>query len=611
MKVIKEGIDMSRVKYGLSLFLCLSLAACVNTDHGVTQVDTARTSVGTRAQEDLGQYVARQLTARYADVAVGCDNNSKPAYLCNGVLFRAVNDSLKPPIWDVADKDIARGAVTFAYMRANVKFKSLINGYSHGYIFKPYLQASGKLNPQVRCVFPLGASTDERDEQGCGASSGYPKSGLCRVNGVTSADQWLVHFRDQAGGAAKGQCGFSLTLENSSTVFHDFAVTVAVRVLMGEEAFSQSNELLLSVWPNGKGKELPLEAFFYVADSTTGRESARRDQQDLNTRDGVLIPVIRVTLPQTASSLATFRYSAADQTTPMPPALSAGAMVAANLTARYADTAANCGSDSKPAFLCSGVMIRATGSKPTYHVWENSPASLAKGGVSFSYVRADAPVFRLAYTYTNGYIMKAYEHSESTFKPEVLCFFPTDGDSVNRSGKGCGPHKGSPSSDLCHLNGVTTAQQWWEHYTAHSSGRDGWQCSFDVSGARESLAGPAFHEGIKAMSLIDREPLDKPNEMILAAWQNGVGKTLPLEAFFYMDGSAPGLTDAKRNQQDLFDTHGVVIPVIKLKLPPAENDVATFTYDDADQAVPMPEASNPGASITTDLAARFAMTGKR
>ncbi|MFJ3483625.1 hypothetical protein ACIPL1_09610 [Pseudomonas sp. NPDC090202] len=527
------------------------------------------------------------MTTRYAFSALDCENSTKPGYLCNGVLFRAVNDSVKPPIWDVTDKDIARGAVTFAWMHDGVKFKSLINGYSHGFIFKPYLQAPGRLHPLVRCVFPLAASTNSRDEQGCGASPGYPKSGPCQLNGVSTGEQWLAHFKNEGGGTNAGQCGFSMPSE-TSTDYLSFRMSISARKLVGEQALSQPNELLLSVWPKGKGKELPLEAFFYVADSATGREAAMRDQQDLNTRDGVLIPVIMITLPQTLNDKATFTYNADDQTSPMPLVEDLGDITAASLTARYADTSANCGSNSTPAFLCTGVMLRGTSNNPTYHVWDNSPASIAKGGVSFSYLRTDAPIFRLAYTYNNGYFFNAYFHVSEKLLPEVLCFFPTDGDSYDRADKGCGAKIDRPGSDSCHLSGITTAQQWWEHYTAHTENRDEWQCSFSVEDDRNSLAGPAFFEGIKAMALVGREPADKPNEMILAAWKDGLGKVLPLEAFFYLSGSSEGRTVARRNQTDLYATDGVLLPVIEIQLPKVASEPAGFFYHTEDQGYYMP-----------------------
>lgn len=266
-----------------------------------------------------------------------------------------------------------------------------------------------------------------------------------------------------------------------------------------------------------------------------------------------------------------------------------GRDVARHLTNRYADTQANCGRPTQPSFLCNGIMIRGTASNPTFHVWENSPASIAKGGVSASYLRKDSSFKKLAYGYTNGYILKAYFYASGKIHPEVLCFFPVDAGTSARADRGCGLFPGYPGSDLCHLNGVVTADDWWAHYTAHPSNRHSWQCAFDVSDDRDSLAAPAFAAGIGAMAKMGAESFETQNEFILSAWGNGLGRQLPLEAFFYLSGSPSGLNDAKRNQRDLMTTDNVWMPVIKVTLPQSQGASASFTFSESDQGTNQPK----------------------
>jgi len=76
-----------------------------------------------------------------------------------------------------------------------------------------------------------------------------------------------------------------------------------------------------------------------------------------------------------------------------------GAEVAAELTAQYNDKRADCGAVNRPAFLCSGILFRGTVPSDAYHSWNPSPISQTRGGVSFSYLRADAKFDRLAYGY--------------------------------------------------------------------------------------------------------------------------------------------------------------------------------------------------------------------
>ena len=264
-----------------------------------------------------------------------------------------------------------------------------------------------------------------------------------------------------------------------------------------------------------------------------------------------------------------------------------GQAVARHLTSRYADVRTHCGTDSQPAFLCSGVTIRGTSSNPTYHVWNNSPASIAKGGVSLSYLRADSMFNKLAYGYTNGFIFNAYFYTDNQLNPEVLCFFPVDAGTSSRSDKGCGAYPGVAGSDPCHMQGISTAAQWWAHYTSYPSSRHNHQCGFDVTDARNTLAGPAFAAGIGAMKLMGAESFATQNEFIIAAWADGLGKTLPLEAFFYLSGTN-GLAVAQSNQRDLKATHGRLIPIISIRLSRTATEPATFFYLPADQTETMP-----------------------
>jgi len=102
-----------------------------------------------------------------------------------------------------------------------------------------------------------------------------------------------------------------------------------------------------------------------------------------------------------------------------------GPEVAATLERRYRDTRDNCGSASMPAFLCSGLLIRGGVPSNTFDVWNPSPVSVANGGVSFTYLRSDYKVKRLAYTYDSGFIFyPILSTPEGKEKVEILCFFP-------------------------------------------------------------------------------------------------------------------------------------------------------------------------------------------
>ncbi|MDH0747897.1 halovibrin HvnC [Pseudomonas sp. GD03842] len=266
-----------------------------------------------------------------------------------------------------------------------------------------------------------------------------------------------------------------------------------------------------------------------------------------------------------------------------------GEQVARHLTNRYADTRANCGKDSQPSFLCSGIMLRGTSSNPTYHVWNNSPSAIAKGGVSFVYLRADTDFNRMPFSYNNGFIFETYFHADGKLHPEVLCSFPMDAWTDSRDKAGCGQYPGYAGSDLCHLKGITTAAQWWADYNSHATNRNQSQCGFDVQDGRNTLAGPAFMASVLARgtSYLGNEGYGQNNELVVKVWSDNLGKTLPLEAFFYLYGTA-GLPVAQRNQRDLKQTDGVLIPIISVRLAPTQTGIATFHYIASDQTEPMP-----------------------
>lgn len=271
-------------------------------------------------------------------------------------------------------------------------------------------------------------------------------------------------------------------------------------------------------------------------------------------------------------------------------ALDTGAATAQALQTRYNDTAANCGLASMPAFLCSGVMLRATQYAPTYHVWNPSPASVTSGGVSFSYLRSDAKFNQVPYYMVDGFIVRPWLQATNKFHIQVLCAFPVDGYTDRRSAAGCGPSALYPNdSDLCHLQGIQTAAQWKAHYEsipANAPNRMQHQCAFSVRDSDNNYAANNFYQALAAQrsisSLIQ-------NELRIATWPQDIAADLPVEAFFYLDGSTAGLANAKANQQDFYtQSAGIVVPVIKLKLPRTLADTAQFTYSAGDQAVTTP-----------------------
>lgn len=258
-----------------------------------------------------------------------------------------------------------------------------------------------------------------------------------------------------------------------------------------------------------------------------------------------------------------------------------GQQVQESLQDTYNSTATECNSSS-PAFNCSGITFRGTDHSSSYFAWNPSPASVTSGGVSFSYLRKDSKYDHLAYSYNNGFIIYPDNNKpDDKIALDVLCSFPIDAATDSRSDAGCGSYANQPQGIQCQLQGITTAEGWYDHYVKYNRSHTE-QCGFGLTTDYGNVA-DAFYQTIKSMSLISSESFTDQNELRLATWSQDIPKELPIEAFFYTN--AVGKADAQADQQDFYNqTEGMFVPVIKLTLPATTGDDATFEYIAADQS---------------------------
>jgi hypothetical protein len=259
------------------------------------------------------------------------------------------------------------------------------------------------------------------------------------------------------------------------------------------------------------------------------------------------------------------------------------------MQAFYASTPASCG--PAPAFVCSGILLRTTRPSPSYHTWDHSPNSREKGGVAFSYLRADAPISRLAEGASSGYTLAPRRlRPEGTLGYRVLCAYPTDGDSWTRNAAGCGDNSQTEAVEqFCHEQGVFTAEDWIARYRATpgpEAQRYFAQCAFDVDRERGEEAAKAFHESLRAMTLMPDRPFPW-NEVMLRAWKETRSQELPIQSFFYIPGQWNGLQNAQFDQRDWHETTGKFVPIIEITLP-GNNVEARFVYREEDQAIKAP-----------------------
>lgn len=288
----------------------------------------------------------------------------------------------------------------------------------------------------------------------------------------------------------------------------------------------------------------------------------------------------------TQEGAMTSSSSATESVAPFSAAMT-GAQVAAELEKRYRDTRDNCGSASMPAFLCSGLLVRGTVPSAQFDAWNPSPTSVANGGVSFTYLRSDYKVKRLAYTYDSGFIFyPVLSTPPGKLSIEILCFFPVDGSSNARPNGGCGAHPRFPTaSKSCEQQSpiIDTAAKWEAKYRKDASTGNKYEsmCSFNVRDSANNAAASRFLEGMRGGRLISPEAFNTPNDTKLKTWAQNIPGQLPMEAFFYT--KATGLAGAQLYQRRFRALTGVTIPIISIPLPQTLDQSVTFTFRAADQ----------------------------
>ncbi len=296
-----------------------------------------------------------------------------------------------------------------------------------------------------------------------------------------------------------------------------------------------------------------------------------------------------------------------------------GYLLAHTLNTRYNDTRNNC--DGQAAFYCNGVLARITGGTDRYRAWNPSPGAITRGGISFSYLRRDLNLPRLAWLKERGIIFEAYRSSPSQGGVDipVLCSFPNDGATSNRPSQGgCGPSRSYPvDSRPCAEQSIDTVDKWVAHYRAGGSPGSvqayNHQCALgpDPSAFAISLAARAH--------LVPAE--NKHNELMLRTWAMDIPRQLPIEAIFYMagEGQLGGLAEAQYIQQDYYERvqddggQAVVLPIVKFNLAP-EASATAFSYSAQDQirdstsVLQRPSVKQAVATILQPVDARDALT---
>ncbi len=231
-----------------------------------------------REQMYNGYQVASRIDARYEDTATTC-RDGKSALHCNGVIIRGTGHGTGFKSWNPSPNSVGRDGVSFSVVRRDVGTLNAVG--VEGLIFHELGRPMGH-QVRFRCLYPANAGT-----------SSIPDS--CRATCVSQNISTVAAWTARYGGNPGNSCTFRDTPAE---------VQLNTDVRKGQAWAAGHNELIIGAWPQDIPRQLPIEAFFYQAD--TGLVGARYIQNDFLQETGMFVPIIRVQLGAGAGSKFVF-----------------------------------------------------------------------------------------------------------------------------------------------------------------------------------------------------------------------------------------------------------------------------------------------------------------
>lgn len=277
---------------------------------------------------DDGNATVANLRARYNDGASHCGDANKPPFLCSGILIRVTQRPAAAGafrVWDPSPHSMRAGATSFSYIRSDSRFRSMAWGYNDGLILYPQdSRPAGKDLLMVQCAYSMDGWNWFRDNP-CGTMTYngvvFPHSRSCQSQGISNVQQWQANWNKPAENPAFNQCSFDMRkgVANSAGAFK---LMLQAKVALGAVGFAEQNELLLTTWGAGRGRTLPVQAFFYMptgapgnwpAGVPNGLAAARLNQKEFRADTGIIVPIVRVTAPANSTAHFSFDFIVADQ----------------------------------------------------------------------------------------------------------------------------------------------------------------------------------------------------------------------------------------------------------------------------------------------------------
>ncbi|MFZ3279792.1 hypothetical protein [Pseudomonas sp.] len=288
-----------------------------------------------------GPETAQLLNKRYQNTTAECAG-ANPAYFCSGVLVRGSNPTAK--FWKYGEVAQKLGAVSFVYLRNDLGMRTVPG--ANGVVFSDSFTAIGNgLSLEVLCAYPFAfPSTATRANFGCAALSAtqhLQDVSSCADVGVSDAPAWLAHFQQQ-GQLPEKQCSLS-SLDPAQ-----FKASLLAHQGIDDSWSARPNKVQIKNWDPDAPGLLPVQGLYYDVTQPGALLGAQKDQRDYFIATGEWLPILRMNLSEPPD--AVFGFNLQDQ-------LYIGYRIAANMNARFADTASGCLRE-KPGFHCNGVLVR-------------------------------------------------------------------------------------------------------------------------------------------------------------------------------------------------------------------------------------------------------------
>lgn len=270
--------------------------------------------------------VADDLNANYNKLVDNCGSADHPAYECSGNMVRLTSASTKYNVWDPSPTSARMNAVSFTYLRHDIKVVLGFGEKLSGIIYYPSLQTPDAAeNAEVTCAFPMDGWTGGRPD-GCGRPDNKK---TCQDQGIYTADGWYQDLMSRSlsnNDRYVYQCGFGMTAkgQNIAQVFNENLKVINQHfgeTLLNSDGkpfinpVSEYNEIIVKPLPfDAKNliinpEKLPIQAFFYQ--NATGLTEAQNYQQDYYNTTDKIVPIVYMNI--TDLNNISFEYKTTDQ----------------------------------------------------------------------------------------------------------------------------------------------------------------------------------------------------------------------------------------------------------------------------------------------------------